>query len=304
MIVRRWLLAMAALTLLAGCGPEVVNPGPLEVGDPGPEELRQQARAALDRYDQAVRRAGDGPRFVPVGRLDKQFGDWEAGNEQNKSALLAGLVSLAAELPALPRPAGVVVWADGTRLTVPLAAAGASLSGYRVDGSPDCDGCTPLRVTGAKLGTLAVDTTRGPATVPAWEFTLAGTSVRLARVAVDPSVLVQVSPPVWDARSAGSLRVEAAVTRRGSRSLTVSFTGSRATGDEPCGMDYTAEAVESDSAVVVIVYSHPYPSPLPEGQGCLAIGAERSAAVELGRELGERAVLDAQQGLPVRLLVN
>ncbi|GAA2643859.1 hypothetical protein GCM10010399_92280 [Dactylosporangium fulvum] len=42
----------------------------------------------------------------------------------------------------------------------------------------------PLQVTGARLSTARIQTTRGPATVPAWEYTLQGTAVRLTRVAV------------------------------------------------------------------------------------------------------------------------
>ena len=39
----------------------------------------------------------------------------------------------------------------------------------------------------------------------------------------------------------------------------MSFTGAVGPASRPCGADYTAQAVESARAVVVIVYEHPSP---------------------------------------------
>jgi hypothetical protein len=68
---------------------------------------------------------------------------------------------------------------------------------------------TPLQVTGARLSTAKIQTTRGPATVPAWEYTLRWTAIRITRVAVDSSAEVVVTLPPWDAnhlRGSGSVR--------------------------------------------------------------------------------------------------
>ncbi|MFC0007352.1 hypothetical protein [Micromonospora siamensis] len=300
--MRRCLLATTVLLLLAGChtesGTDVGSPAPAR-GDLSDEQLRQQARAVLDRYDQAVRRSGGGPRFVPVGPPQQQLGDWELANGRNKNSLAAGEFAPVADLPTPPHPTGSVIWNDGTRDTVPLVGAEATLAGFRADGAR-CDGCPPLRVTGARLTTLEVETTRGDATVPAWEYTLAGTAVRLVRAAVDPAATVQVPPLPWDPNSPSVQRIEKATTQRGGRTLTVSFTGAPGPGSEPCGVDYTAEAVQSVSAVAVIVHAHPH-----SRQGaCPDIGAERIATVELAREMGERAVLEVQQGQPVPVTVT
>ena len=65
--------------------------------------------------------------------------------------------------------------------------------------------------------------------------------------------------------------------------------------DQPCGEDYTAEAVESDLAVVVIVMRHPH---VTIG-ACTAVGAPRTATLKLAAPLGDRTVLEVQQGRPV-----
>lgn len=66
------------------------------------------------------------------------------------------------------RPGGV---GRGESLTRPLTGVDESynsLAGGRKGGKPT------LAVTGAKLGEMRVDTSRGPAVVPAWLFTLDG----------------------------------------------------------------------------------------------------------------------------------
>ncbi len=83
--------------------------------------------------------------------------------------------------------------------------------------------------------------------------------------------------------------------------LTVAFVGAPDPGNKPCGEDYTAEAVESDLAVVVIVTRHPHVGLFP--QGCSAVGARRTATATLTAQLGDRVVLDVQQGTPVPVVL-
>ena|SRR6266511_5037548 len=73
------MLWIAAVAVLGGCGPGGSGPG----GD-DPGRLRQQARDALVRYDNAVLDAGGRQSFVPVGDLTGQLGDWEPTNGDNK----------------------------------------------------------------------------------------------------------------------------------------------------------------------------------------------------------------------------
>ncbi len=74
-----------------------------------------------------------------------------------------------------------------------------------------------------------------------------------------------------------------------------------APGDRACVAAYAAEAVESPTAVVVIVTEHPHNG---LGEACTAVGAPRTAAVELAAPLGERAVLEVKEGLPVPVLLT
>jgi hypothetical protein len=293
----RWrgIVMVAMVGLLCGCASGAGLPG--SDGD----RLHQQAREDLDRYDQAARNAGGLGEFVPVGDLTSQIGTWELANGNNKLALMSGRVIAVAPLPALPRPTGEVRWDSGAAQTVPLIGAQDALAQLIASAGSTCDDCLPLEITGARLSTEHIETTRGPATAPAWEFTLRGTEVRVTRVAVARSATVIVTPPPWDPSNApDGLSIESATTSLSSRQLTVTFTGVPDPASQPCGADYTGEAVESANAVVVIVYEHPYAG----GGVCPAIGAERTATVNLAQRLGERAVLEVRQGLPVPVTIT
>jgi hypothetical protein len=84
--------------------------------------------------------------------------------------------------------------------------------------------------------------------------------------------------------------ISAAVNASGLQ-VTVTFTGARNPATEPCGIDYSAEAVESAKAVVVIILQqrHAY------GEECTLEGVNRTAVANLTRPLANRAVLDLQQ---------
>ena len=298
MAMTRWsgVVLITVVALLGGCASGVGGPA-----TGGLDRLHQQARDALARYDKAVLDAGGEPDFVPVGDLTGQIGVWEPANGDNKLALMSGRVLAVVTLPTLPRPTGQVQWDSGVTRTVPLIGAGEALAQLNVAGTSDCPSCAPLQVTGARLTTTRIQTTRGPATVPAWEYTLRGTDVRVIRVAVDGSATVTVTPPSWDPYDTpAGLSIEAAITSVSSLQLTVMFTGAPDPASQPCGADYSGEAVESTHAVVVIVTEHSHAA----GEICADVGARRSATVKLAQPLGERAVLEVRQGLPVPVTIT
>jgi hypothetical protein len=258
--------------------------------------IERQAREALERYDRAWTAAGSGPRFVPVGGLVVQTGDWEAEvGDNNKPALDAGLVELEGELPDQTPAPGDIRWTDGTIARLPLMPAAKAFERLRESHGNTCEGCTPVRVMAARLTTAAIRTDRGVATAPVWKFTLAGTAVRVAVVAVDLAGIVRVTPPPWDPYNPpGGLWIEHATLAADGSTLTVSFTGAKE-GDGPCTASYTARAVESEHAAAIIVDEHRN-SP---GAACTAEGYQRTATVVLSHPLGDRAVLEVVQGQPV-----
>jgi hypothetical protein len=283
----RRLLAVAIGLLLATVGCSAI-PAPGGTS----ETLHQQAEAALARWDSAAAAAGGGVVFV--GELTQQVGDWEEaiGNDA-KVALMAGRVEAAVPLPSARPADGEVRWPDGTTRTVALLSAASSLAELRASAGTSCAECRALRITGAELTTATAATARGPATTPVWSFALEGTAVRILRVAV--ASRVSVVPPSWDPMAAPQGIAIDSARLVDERHLTVSFVGAPGSGSTPCGADYVGEAVESARALVVIVVEHRNPIP----GACSAIGAIRSADITLASPLGDRAVLDVQQGLPV-----
>lgn len=276
---------------LSGC----VSAGAPPAGDSS-DRLHQQAQAALARWDAAAAAAGKSA-FVPVGELTGQVGDWEeAVGSNNKMALMSGVIEAAVTLPAETPPDGQVRWQDGSTETVRLISAEQALADIKADGVQPCPECVPLQITGAQLTSGSVETSRGPAVAPMWEFTVQGTAVRVTRVAV--AARVNAVPPTWNPYDAPEgISIESATGSVGGRQLTVSFTGAHGPASEACGADYSAEAVESSNAVVVIVIEHPHNGGV--GEFCTDEGYRRSAEVELSAPLGDRAVLEVKEGRPV-----
>lgn len=289
------------LGTLVGCGRGT------PVGGGGSDDsarLHQQALDALDRWDRAVQAAGGLSGFIPVGELTAQVGDWEPGNgDNNKLALLSGLVEAAAVDVNLTLPPATVTWPDGTPSTVRTVTVQEAIARIRAAGSPcgDCATVRPLRIEAARPVTVPVETTRGRVTAPAWELTVAGTAVKLTHVAVAMNEGVRATPPSWDPyHTPAGIWIEKASVGPDDRRLTVTFTGSPGPASEPCGADYAGSAVESATGVVVIVTETRYVDPLPNGAtGCTAIGAVRQTTVDLAAPLAGRAVLEVVQGQPV-----
>ena len=288
------------VALLAVAGMVLVLAGCLGIGDDA-AKLQRQARAALARWADAVEAAGGPSPVVLVGELTGQVGDWElAVGDNDKRALMAGLVEADGRLPTATPPDGEVRWQDGTTASVALISAAQAVAAIRAGTSEPCgDDCTPLRITDARLTTGPIETSRGSATGPVWDLSVEGTAVIVTRVAIADAIAI-VLPP-WNPNDPPvGLAIDSASGTVGGRQLTVAFVGAPLPADQPCGEDYTTEAVESDLAVVVIVMRHPH---VTIG-ACTAVGAPRTATVELAAPLGDRTVLEVQQGRPVSVTLT
>lgn len=286
-IVCAIVVALAA----AGCGDSPADAA----------KLHLQAQAALSRWADAVAAAGGPSTVVLVGERTGQVGDWEANvGDNDKSALYAGMVAADPALSSVTPPQGKVRWEDGTTAIVSVLAAQQALLAIQTDTSSPCGDCRALHVKSATLTTAPIQTSRGAATGPVWELTIDGTSVKVTRVAIADAITVV--PPTWDANNPPvGLSIDSASGTVGGRTLTVTFVGAPSPGDQPCGEDYTGDAVESDLAVVVIVTRHPHAT---LGEACSLVGAARTATVMLTAPLGQRAVLEVQQGLPVPVVLT
>jgi hypothetical protein len=304
--VRQAAFLLAILALVAACATPAGGPGGsgLELVGASQEALdriHQQAHDALERWAEAVRKSG-GASITFVGELTGQIGAWEAAvGDNNKAALMAGMIEAPHGLPTSKPSRDKVKWLDGSSVDVSVMSAAdtlAALVAEAVEAGGKCEECRTLEVTDAQQATGLIDTSRGPANAPIWVYSIAGSTVKVTRVSVDKSVTVD--PPPWNANNPpDGVRIERAAGSRDSKKLTVSFVGAPKGADQPCGEDYTAEAVESDLAVVVIVTRHPSKIPLGPNQACELVGFLRTASVKLQAPLGERVVLDIQQGLPV-----
>jgi hypothetical protein len=291
--------AIVLAAALTGCSrPATAN------GDPA--KVQQEAQAALARWDKAVATAGGESAFVATGELTLMIGD-DWGPDQQfgynaKVALMAGDFEATVSLPAETPPDGQVKSQDGSARTVGLISAQQALADMKAEGasSGSCPDCVPLKITGAQLTTGNFQTGRGPAVAPAWEFTLEGTPVKIQRLAV--AHLVTVVPPAFDQNNpAQGISIRSATTKAGGRELTVTFEGAPVDAGGSCGSDYTAQAVESSTAVVVIVNEHPH---FGVSFACTAVGAFRTADATLSAPLGNRTVLEVTQGMPVSVTLT
>jgi hypothetical protein len=255
-------------------------------------EVHRQAQAALAHWDAAAAAGAGGSGFVLVGESTLFVGDdWGPNIDGNnaKMALYAGLFVAANQLPSEAPSDGSVKWQNGTVHAVPVISAQQALTDLKATGVSPCPDCTPLQITGASLTTAIFQSTRGPAQAPAWEFSLKDTDVKLDQIAVGGR-FIPPPPPEQPAQPWVGPPVESATVDASGMTLTVTVVGAQYAADKPCGADYTAEAVESDTAIVVIVYEHQNTLPA----ACSDVGYARTAQAALAKPLGNRILIDLQ----------
>ncbi|MFD5818275.1 hypothetical protein [Streptomyces sp. NPDC127038] len=266
----------AASTL--GCG-DAATPG----GDRavvGTERAREVAAAWTGSEAARVWRQGYYPLGDAVQLPDKAFHD-----DNDKHAYITGNFRLEAPLPGTTKPEGEVRWSDGRSLTLPLTTARSAYDELARGGNSG----PSLRVTGARLGTMTLLTSRGTATVPAWLFTIKGYDTPLKRVAVTPGKLPR--PPIGPVRkqtaALGPLGGFEAVAGNG-RTLTV-----RA-DHGACDDGPAVDVLETQDSVVLSASIRG----VSDGPCTSELRTEK-VTVKLRGPFGRRILLDAFTGRPV-----
>jgi len=292
--MRRSSLLVVVLLLAGGCGSRY------GADDSGLSQERSHARAELANWSRSVR-VGSERSIILVDYQPGQTGSWElAVGDNNKRALSTGSVRVSGSLPRSVPPPGSISWPDGTSRSVPLLSASDTVEAMTtaIEGKSDpCATCRPLLITGARLIAVKVGTSAGVATTSAWDFTLKGTAVTINWIAVDPALIEAPKPLEWNSAEEVTGRgLESATIAGDDRMLTVEFIGAKNDATQPCGADYTAEAVESADAAVIIVIDHPH----GPNETCAQVGYLRTATVRLAGPLGSRTVLQVTDGTPVK----
>lgn len=206
-------------------------------------------------------------------------------NDTDKEAYLSQNFVLRGDLPETSEQDARVTWKDGDALTLPLMGAREAYEQLDRNNSP----APRLTVTGAKLGETTLATSRGPATVPAWLFTIEGYDTPLKRVALAPSKppkapigpVGHVNHDLWELNKVVEVAADG-------RSVTV-LAHHGACDDGPA-----VDVLETDGSVVLSGYM------VGTKDGvCTAQLLSKKVTVELDRPLGDRILLDAFTGRPV-----
>ncbi|WP_327264597.1 hypothetical protein OG444_26950 [Streptomyces sp. NBC_01232] len=278
-------LAVAALT--AGCGAPGPQPGRGIVhGAPPDTRTRMEQVAAAWADSAVVRRWREG--FHPLDPQDWQPpGGFRSG--EDKAAHAAGNFVLRTGLPDALPPATAVQWPDGSTLTLPLRTAAQAYGEIdRVpDRAPDRD--QALAVTAVRFGGTTVRTSRGPARVPAWLFTVEGYDTPLARIAVAPQEAV--TPPIVPVDDPDGTTARLFGHRSAPEATTLRVSASHGSCDAGVAVD-----VLESAGTVVLAGRILSGAPGPGVVACDAMLRVQTVQVALSRPVGGRIVVDATTG--------
>ncbi|MCX4586227.1 hypothetical protein [Streptomyces sp. NBC_01481] len=290
---------MGALCLLlsaagvAGCGEQTVvadiDPGPsVRVAAPDGGRARQVSDAW--KGSQAARQWRDGFFSLDLWIQEPQYA---FRNGEDKVAFGNRNFDLEGSLPGKAGK-GTIRWEGGGSLAAPLKPAQQvfeQLDGDAPGGADGDDDKNPLIVTGAKLGEITMATSRGPARVPAWFFTLKGYDTPLKHVALGDSMRVKspVKPLESRAQTDDLMPLQGlkSVAKDG-RSITLSA------GHGSCDEGPAVKVLQTGDNVVLSA------SIINRAEGaCASILFIKEVTVKLDRPLGDRILLDAFSGAPV-----
>ncbi|MFE7072121.1 hypothetical protein ACFU96_18765 [Streptomyces sp. NPDC057620] len=282
------LLVMGSLFAgAAACGQSSAGDGGGGVGDGsahGPEGSTQRARDVSEAWAGSKAARIWHERYFPMdAAVQLPEGAFRSGADER--AYATQNFELGGVLPSGTPEEGEVRWHGGGTLALPVSSARdayAKLARGRNSGPS-------LAVTGARLGTMTLSTSRGPATVPAWLFTVKGYDTPLKRVAVAPSKLPR--PPVGPLpQTSDFLLPLSGVVSVSPDERTVTLRALHGSCDRG-----PAVAVLETADNVVFSAGVRDRSDGP----CTSETRSGKVRVELDRPVGDRMLLDASTGRPV-----
>ncbi|MDO0933923.1 hypothetical protein QQY66_20370 [Streptomyces sp. DG2A-72] len=281
--MRTHLTRTIALVLFAvvGCGSEAAG------GHSPAPETKERAGRVAEAWDGSAAAEAYGRGYYPMqGPVQPPEGGWHDADD--KEAYATQNFALSAELPKTHKggKSGKVKWQSGETLTLDLTGA---LEAYETLARNSGDG-PRLTVTRAELGETTMATSRGPATVPAWLFTLEGYDTPLKRVAIGPSKIPQ--PPIGPAAEglSGDLWDLGGVVEVAGDGRSVTVVAHHGACDDGPAVD----VLETDGSVVLSGYVVGTDDGL-----CQDSLHAQERTVELDRPVGDRVLLDAFTGRPL-----
>ncbi len=277
------------MLLLASCGgfPQFLWGGSERASA---DEFEARAREVVERWQGSADDRAWREGFVALEVLNPQgwkyvprIPSWVNLSSHN------GVWRLATELPADSPGHAEVRWPDGEVSQVPVITAARAYAEFSkpadlIEEACPAAGCRPLRVTGAKLGRVPLETGRGAVRVPAWLFTVEGVEQKKVHVAVDPSAVTV--RPQW--MHGGEVMAFDLVEGKPGELLLRYGYGT-------CDIVHGARAYETDRLVVVDVDEEAD----SRSEVCPLILKTDTTTVTLARPLGDRLVLDSDTGRPV-----
>jgi hypothetical protein len=309
--IRAYSGAAVVLMVLSACGTDVAptsTSGPTPVSTPVsmPASARDAVPSAipsapapqafLDRAHavaQAVRAAGIPEAPAGIFLLSSRTPGLGFDTTEQKLAWSAGQVVVAPGVQLGSGGASRIDFADGSTLPVSALDAHPALMGVVGTTRSNCRNIPAskciLTITRASATTAQVETSNGPATVPAWSFTAKGLSRRIVVVAVPHDVLkspVEPVPPPGLAEPAPVLLQVQSLTRIEDSTLTFVL------GHRMCHRDLRAHVLESDDMVVI----GGSVSEATVDCGGPDVGMSATAVITLSAPLGDRAVISASAG--------
>ncbi|MEU6341663.1 hypothetical protein ABZ883_12045 [Streptomyces sp. NPDC046977] len=280
-----WLGVMCLLTVgSVGCGTE--PPADLVGTDRSTPRMRQVAEAWKGSEAARVWRTGfyllDDPERLPEDAFHNGADKLAYGNGNFR--LRAGA------LPGAAARHGRIRWTNGDSLPATVMTARQAYD--TLDRGDRGDGADPLTVTKAALGEMTVNTSRGPARVPAWLLTLDGydTPVRLMAVASPKPPRAPV--PSLSPQTVHGVQPLDEIREVSGDGRTLTVRASHGACDDGPAVDVLETG---DSVVLAGGIRGAKDGP------CTMQLLHASVTVHLDRPLGDRLILDAFTGKPVTM---